>query len=388
MALGLGGHRHRVTRPDLCFDAGVVSRYHHIVGIATACSSNGAMRCEGATVRPVDVPKGDRAQELIAGSTAAVLLRSVGLEPVGPVLWGTAPRSSRSGVYVVETREALREAPIDRVLVEGWLERVPTLHLDGSRPTAARLAERLGEFWVPEQRIVYIGLTTASLDRRVKDYYRTPLGDRKPHAGGHWIRTLRGVGDLDVWWSETDAPGEFEDELLTGFAGLIPKAIRSRVRGSDVALLPFANKQNASGTIRKPHGITASVLGALVPSRSAVPSLRGRDQEQRTRLTAVESHWPPSTKHSRRSPVRRRPGASPPCQPPRSLSVAGFFPTVDSDGASHSGTCSVPAISSTPIRSPTAAGGSHVPMTATDWNGPLQSRHTVGASCRRTWAPA
>jgi hypothetical protein len=137
---------------------------------------------------------------------------------------------------------------------------VPTLRLDGSRPSAEQLAQRLGEFWVPRQRIIYIGLTTASLAKRLRAYYRTPLGDRKPHAGGHWIRTLGGIEDFDIWWAESDAPGTFEDALLIEFAKLVPETRRARIPGSDVVLLPFANKENTSGTFRKPHGISGAVL--------------------------------------------------------------------------------------------------------------------------------
>jgi hypothetical protein len=210
----------------------------------------------------------------MARSTAAALLSSVELDPVGPVSWGTAPRSSRSGVYVVETRAALAEAPVDDALVRAWLDRVPTLRLDGQRPTTEQLAGRLGEFWVPRQRIVYIGLTTASLARRLRAYYRTPLGDRKPHAGGHWIQTLGGIADFDVWWAESDTPGTFEDSLLAEFAELVPKTKRAQIPGSDVVMLPFANKQNSSGTLRKPHGISGAVLhdrASGSPVTSATP---------------------------------------------------------------------------------------------------------------------
>lgn len=178
-------------------------------------------------------------------------------------------------------------------LVQGWLARVPTLQVDGTRPTSEQLAARLGQFWIPNQRIVYIGRTTDHLSGRLSDYYRTPLGDRRPHAGGHWIRTLAGLENFQVWWSETSDPAGYEDGLLAAFARQVPAKIRSRIRGSDLVLLPFANKENAAKNLRKPHDITASTLRAptvasqVSPSVPAQISLDARP-ERRRRGTPAE----------------------------------------------------------------------------------------------------
>ena len=183
---------------------------------------------------------------------AAALLATVGLEPMEPVLWGTPPGSTRSGVYVVETDEPLEEAPIDLDLVEAWLARVPGLRVDGNRPGAEQLAERLARFWIPSHRVTYIGLTTGSLRSRVRAYYRTPLGDPRPHAGGHWIQTLAHIERFRVWWAETATPGDREDALLKAFAASVPVKVRQTIPGGSDTVLPFANRQNASGKFRKP----------------------------------------------------------------------------------------------------------------------------------------
>lgn len=225
-------------------------------------------------------------------SPAADLLRSVGLDPEGPVPWGTAPRSRSPGVYIVETREALAEAPLDMDLVQRWLARVPTLRVDGTRPTSEQLATRLGLFWIPNQRIVYIGLTTDRLSGRLSDYYRTPLGNRRPHAGGHWIRTLAGLENFQVWWSETSDPAGHEDGLLAAFARQVPAKVRSLIRGSDLVLLPFANKENAA-KLRKPHAITKSTLRAPSIDSQVTPSVPAQNStdarpERRRRGTLAE----------------------------------------------------------------------------------------------------
>ena len=65
---------------------------------------------------------------------------------------------------------------------------------------------------------------------------RTPLGDRKPYAGGYWLKTLAGLDRLRVWWAETDAPEEYEDALLEAFAAGVPPDVAARLHDPDVVL--------------------------------------------------------------------------------------------------------------------------------------------------------
>jgi transcription elongation factor GreA len=44
--------------------------------------------------------------------------------------------------------------------------------------------------------------------------YATNLGDPKPTSAGHWLKTLSNVGELRVWWAETEAHEEYIDALL------------------------------------------------------------------------------------------------------------------------------------------------------------------------------
>lgn len=192
------------------------------------------------------------------GLGAAELLRSVGLLADGPATWGTSVRSNRPGVYLVELPAPPALAPIDIAAVGRWIERVPTLTLDGKHPTGRELAARLHGFWLPDQPVLYIGMSTASVGGRVAQFIRTPLGDRKPHAGGHWLKTLSGLDRLRVWWAETDAPVEYEDALLSAFAEAVPPEVAARLH-DPALILPFANLQTADGA-RKDHGIRGALL--------------------------------------------------------------------------------------------------------------------------------
>src|SRR5207245_2351181 len=71
--------------------------------------------------------------------SAADLLTSTGLTARGPVYWGSPVTSDSPGVYVVESADTSDAAPIDPAAVVAWIKRVPTLLLDGRRPTAAQL---------------------------------------------------------------------------------------------------------------------------------------------------------------------------------------------------------------------------------------------------------
>jgi transcription elongation factor GreA len=186
----------------------------------------------------------------MAGRVAPLdLLRSLGLLPDGPVLFGQTLPSPRPGVYLVEWPGVEARAPLDHGQLRAWLERVETLRLDGQRPTPHELAARLARYWLPEQTIVYVGQTTRSLRRRVAEFAATPLGERRPHAGGYWLKTLRDLDRTRVWWAETDAPEEYEDALLEAFGEAI----------GEPGTLPFGNLTSL-GSGRREHGLSGTLL--------------------------------------------------------------------------------------------------------------------------------
>ena len=240
----------------------------------------------------------------------------------GPATWGTPVRSNRPGVYLVELPSPPAAAPIDIAVVGSWLERVPTLTLDGRRPTGRELAARLHALWLPDQPILYVGTSSASIGARVAAFHRTPLGDRKPYAGGHWLKTLRGLDQLRVWWAETDAPEEYEDALLAAFAAGIPAEVAAKLHDPAV-VLPFANLQTVEGT-RKDHGLRGSLLveAAAGPTTdadrraAAVKPRAGGVLRSRTALRPASS--------AAARPRKSRAGTGKAAPPPTRLSPAGL----------------------------------------------------------------
>ncbi len=203
-------------------------------------------------------------------ASAASLLRAVGLMADGPVVWGRPVPASGPGVFVVELPGPLATAPIEMTRVGKWIERVEGLRLDGERPTSKALAARLAAFWLPSQTILYVGASDVSVSRRVAAIARTELGDRRPHSGGHWLRTLRSLDAVRVWWAPTAATEEYEDALLSAFADRLPPGDVAALPDTTV-LLPWANLRAATGE-RKATGLSGSLIPD--PVEPAAPPTR------------------------------------------------------------------------------------------------------------------
>ncbi len=194
--------------------------------------------------------------------SAPSLLRSVGLMADGPAVWGRPVQAQGPGVFVIEAPAPLASAPIELTRVGKWIERVDTLRLDGEVPTSKAVATRIGSFWLPSQTVLYIGTSEASVPRRVAAIIKTELGDRRPAAGGHWLKTLRSLDGLKVWWAATAATEEYEDALLAAFAAGVPEADLAALPDRSV-VLPWANLRRPTGE-RKATGLTGSLIAEPV----------------------------------------------------------------------------------------------------------------------------
>jgi transcription elongation factor GreA len=196
------------------------------------------------------------------GADAASLLRAVGLLADGPVRWGRPIPATGPGVFVIELPAPLPTAPVELTRVGKWIERVETLHLDGARPSSRALAARLAAFWLPSQTILYIGATESSVARRLAAIERTELGERRPQSAAHWLKTMRSLEALRIWWAPTGATEEYEDALLTAFAAGVPAADLAALPDRSV-VLPWANLRSATGE-RKATGLNGSILAEPV----------------------------------------------------------------------------------------------------------------------------
>lgn len=201
---------------------------------------------------------------------APALLRSVGLLVDGPGQWGRPIPAPGPGVFIVELAAPLPNAPIELTRIGKWIERVETLRLDGARPVSKALAARLAAFWLPSQTVLYVGASDVSVRRRLAAMAGTELGDRRPYAGGYWLKTLRGLDSMRIWWASTTATEEYEDALLEAFGAGVPDAERAGLADLDV-VLPFGNLRRGTG-VRKSTGLTGALLAE--PVEAPVPPSR------------------------------------------------------------------------------------------------------------------
>ncbi|HEY3943862.1 MAG TPA: hypothetical protein VGL78_01435 [Solirubrobacteraceae bacterium] len=85
------------------------------------------------------------------------------------------------------------------------------------RPPAEALAQRLVESWLPDETVLYVGSATQCVATRVRQFYRTKLGTKGPHAGGWFLKLLDGLEQLDVHYAPADVPLAAEKALLDAF---------------------------------------------------------------------------------------------------------------------------------------------------------------------------
>ena len=196
-------------------------------------------------------------------STVTDLLDAAGLELAETVRWGSSPRLNQPGVYIVSldsepNGQACSQpiAPIDPQAVLALLAARPELRVDGKRPTTDALTERSASFWLPDETIVYAGLASSSVASRVRQYYRTLLGARSPHAGGWFLKTLSNLNELHVHCAAAVDSNDAESAMLRAFVENVSDAAKRSVADQERPL-PFANLEWPRG-VRKLHGITGA----------------------------------------------------------------------------------------------------------------------------------
>lgn len=192
-------------------------------------------------------------------STVRQLFSAAGLVPESVVRWGTPPRPSLPGVYAVSLTDATdavdetaAEPPLDRAAFQTWLRVRPELTLDGTRPSVEQLMDRVAGFWLPNETVVYVGLAT-TLSSRVRAYYRTPIGARRPHAGGYFLKLLANLDQLWVHYAPCTDPDAAEDAMIRAFCLNVSAEARA-VLLDPANPFPFANLEWPRG-VRKAHGL-------------------------------------------------------------------------------------------------------------------------------------
>ncbi|MDF9751550.1 hypothetical protein [Arthrobacter sp. ES3-54] len=193
------------------------------------------------------------------------LFSEAGLSPAGVVRWGDRIPLDLPGVYVVASTSDLGD-PVGLVgayrhdprALDALMEICPSVTVDGRPASSHDLAERIGGFWIPETSVLYVGLAGTSVQKRVDQYYGTRIGQRSPHAGGWWMKTLVNLEALFVHYAAAETPESAEADLLKSFAEAVPPSARQALHDSE-RIAPFANVAVKPG-LRKRHGMAGYTL--------------------------------------------------------------------------------------------------------------------------------
>lgn len=204
-------------------------------------------------------------------TTVQQLVDAAGIERAGVVRWGERVPLDGPGVYIVATAEgpdvgaAHTTVPIDHTRVEELIRVCTEAMVDGARASVESLTDRLLKMWVLGEPVLYIGRASKSVRRRTNDFYRTPIGARRPHAGGWPIQMIDRVrSPLWVHYAATDDPAEAEVAMVRRFAaGVSEEALRLAV--DPVLPIPFANLEMPDGQ-RKKHGLRRVKVGMSQPN--------------------------------------------------------------------------------------------------------------------------
>lgn len=197
-------------------------------------------------------------------TTVKQLFDKFDISDFNQVKWGTKFHEKEQGVYVVSTSSkpdshlGLTIQPnFDDKQIELWVNKLSTFQVDGVPATVANVKTRLTEFWLPDESILYIGKAPtrkngSGIGKRVSEYYSTIIGNGSPHSGGQWIKTLKDINNLTVYYVACDQSGTIEHEMLSFFMKNVSKVTLSNLYDKQLPI-PFAN---IKFTGNKKHGLT------------------------------------------------------------------------------------------------------------------------------------
>ena len=114
---------------------------------------------------------------------------------------------------------------------------------------------RLAEFWLPDESILYIGKAStrkngSGISKRIREYFSTTIGDGGPHSGGQWVKSLANLNTLTVYYGVCDDPNEIEVQMLQFFMCNVSKTTLEGLYDKRLPI-PFAN---IKVTRNKSHG--------------------------------------------------------------------------------------------------------------------------------------
>ncbi|MCH7974752.1 MAG: hypothetical protein IH949_12880 [Bacteroidetes bacterium] len=193
------------------------------------------------------------------------LFNENGIKSFSKARWNEKIDSQNEGIYIISLSSdpnqniGISVSPnFSDLQIQQWINKVPNFLIDEKKPTLDLVKNRLLEFWLHDENILYIGKAprrsnNKGVGNRVSEYYRTILGNGSPHSGGQWIKTLANLKDAYVYYGFTKNPTEIEFNMLTNFMSNVNETTKEKLRDTDLPL-PFANIRYKTG-VDKNHGM-------------------------------------------------------------------------------------------------------------------------------------
>lgn len=182
------------------------------------------------------------------------------------VKWNTSIGCKEEGIYIIslseniESNRTIKEIPLSMTILETWIKRLDYFIIDKKETKDPKIIrERLSEFWIPDESILYIGKAPlrkrgGGIGNRVQEYYDTAIGEARPHAGGHWIKLLKNLNELHVFYITCKNSEAIEKEMLSLFGKMVSESTQKSL-ATKGPILPFANLENGFKQ-RKKHGLS------------------------------------------------------------------------------------------------------------------------------------
>lgn len=179
------------------------------------------------------------------------------------VKWGTLFSENKQGVYIVSTSNSpnehlgISDKPIfNEQQIQFWIDKLPNFQVDNSPATLTRVKKRLTDFWFPDESILYIGKAStrksgSGISKRLREYFTTVIGDGGPHSGGQWIKSLKSLDGLIIYYGVCDKPDEVERQMLEFFMRNVSRTTLEKLYDKQLPI-PFANIQLRGN---KSHGL-------------------------------------------------------------------------------------------------------------------------------------
>lgn len=199
-------------------------------------------------------------------TTIQELFEKFNLTNYNKVALGTKFAEKEEGIYIVSTSADIQYKPetlsrplFDDNIIQKWIEKLPVFTIDLRKPTLESLKQRLSEFWLADETILYIGKAPTrsngeGISNRVDEYYRTKIGDRSPNSGGQWIKTLKNLSSTFIHFARVEEPDKIEKAMLKHFMDNVSQRTLQYLRDKELPL-PFANLCYTP-RIEKKHGLS------------------------------------------------------------------------------------------------------------------------------------